>query len=1856
MPRHSSFAEANRHLRQEGRLTSASEETNGSRTIDEATWQTFNGLLLELDERVSSGQLKPGDPEYATYERYVGAVKTLTDLEPTLLQGGETKRQRADYAAARELIQSVVQATPDRAVEPPARPVSEYVETEHREIPLTTETPEASTQPATPTTPGVPAIREFRHRHWVREHKQMPDSMLQEIADRIRDHRELQGQSATRELSPDEQRRFDWLTTYVSGLRPEVVGRVRQFVRAQSRGRGTIPEQSSPAEPALSASPEAADGASPATAQTAELTGQAPKAVEADTPSARTVQPEAAAVEEVTPTVPGKLKTAVEAAEERMRRESDVAKADLPPESTTSTKTKTTPDRRRAAVVDISGMKETVARHRAEERLQSELRGESADGRKRGWLGRMAMKWSRHAGEQGWRELYITQEKERLQRELEGTDPNLFAPDERTPSAFRKERQAIIDRFMADFDQAVRTNEGERRETLADASSSDAIRTLIARRVNDETDDATFQREKEAILAQLQAAHPAVFEKERATIDNLLDVARDIKASLHHGQRVAAMDIDLDVQLGRHRSAIKGEANLGAFDRLVKRVQKIPVLNKVFTPAVLGFTASLATVPLRSVAGLFARTHGLAAPVAGAVVGAGYGAIRRGAELKGDLTHVRRATAMGYKPEAGARRIERLREFVTEQASVKDISTAISDAFQKLERSDLPPAEQTEQLQTIVNQIANAEARMDRGVATNRDYLRYEDPTQIERGRLHLLRTVAEAKVKLRTLDPTLAVHGRTLSDLDAVLERRRQATDGELRGTAEDLDRRFARFRRLEIAKAALYGATTGFIAGSVAQVGINWFREHVLHHDQVPQSAMEKAMRAITGQDAETIKGAHGAGGPDQWPQHVKHLGGRIRMLLPRDVDMVETPGQPGFVNLVDERGRMLYEPFQPDLQAQTIPESVKAQLLKDGWYVGERDVTQFLGEKKSLSPQEWMEGFAKGTKRIARDLWYDNNTPRVFDLNELKLHWGGVKGTGLDEHGNYVFNILKMKPDQSFHGHLSTDAQDLIKRGGVKIALSLSRETQKMVYEVPIDLNGNAVIDPKSEIGQLLFRNVGGRAEYLGRFAEVAEYLRDRDGNFATSAKGEQLIRMLATHEGKGLTGLTIDQLKDTDRVYDLLHPNDGQDWELPPVIPMSRRNPLERFVRQAERPPYWDSGYFRDDGRNRERWENERSPRLRENPDAALNQRQEVDWYFDRQRQERGQEYLRELDQFVDGNEALRNLPPETRRIVVMPVAAAHEHANIYNTLELYAQQSADDRDQSVVLMNVNWPDDADMSAVTKTLEEIDRAKRDFPELRVAYFKKEWKRDWITDRDGQIYGTVVKYLNDTALRAIDRAKIGHDVYLLTNDADARGLSLSYFAAYRKATERDPQADGFLGKLEWGTETFERYPGFHVAARMMQFVDTVYRHGSGPRKNVASSGANFMVKASTYAAVGGYDGEMGAGADTDLGKRIKAARYGRRETLPESRYPLKYVNAAWVDTDPSRALELYRAGIPVIKMWDRFNEGGYKPRGEMVVDGTEENLETDFTDVVRRIEFQVSESVRQWVGFDDRESYTKAMDLIVPPVGGRRAWAVERDEASGDQQIVFTDEGKQMLRERLATYRDQQRKDVLYRSRGVRAGRAVRPSRGGAAFEATSTGPVESTTADDPTVGADEPTVAETASATLSVSPAERNTSPARGKRRERTVSPAPRESAADRSDAEQEPVNTAVLRAALRAQKIPDQYIPSDDRALVEAYRELKLGHGYEDPKLIRHVLRERFGIPGALLSVLGINDASLVEKMAAVERAVRSGVVTAAAKPKHTRREVISTVETQEVPVRRLPRRGRTAKVDREPTPTSSTAG
>jgi len=966
-----------------------------------------------------------------------------------------------------------------------------------------------------------------------------------------------------------------------------------------------------------------------------------------------------------------------------------------------------------------------------------------------------------------------------------------------------------------------------------------------------------------------------------------------------------------------------------------------------------------------------------------------------------------------------------------------------------------------------------------------RDLISYSSKEQVEQERMNLDVAISSARVELQRIlddsdDATLQnITGNTDRSLPDILDR------GAViyRSVFEwDLSRKDEAFRRLQMsraAKAAVVGAAVGGVMGFASQ-------ELRAVFDGGMQGLGEQFQQ---GQDrltelAALVHGTHHAVQGKVPNLDFAHSGFRVGN------NALDLP--PGYHVVHEGKG---YELIGPDKHAigpiafnskGGLDSATQAMLEKHGFKLDTTteafSTVQTETTTTDMSFDQYMKAHPNRFAPIHRQFWYENGTydhngsTIHSEMNEQLLLWGGENGTGVDSQGNYVFDVSHMMANGSFHVEhtaqgtefIRANAPELLKDHKLYIAISATKGTQFNVIYVPINEHGQAVFDPHDPLFKSLFSTENGHAHFNGAYAEVVQ-------DMGKTSDGGMSVRMLATVVGSNHPNAIQETIQTAVRgmgehvVTHLGAPAEaGLPVEIAPVIPIRSRRGMEALAGQetslelpSTNPSPYEGGYY---GymlkREREEWRQERSPRLRQNPEADLDTGEELAWYREEQRRKRGQEYIEEIDSYVNGNEVLRNIGNETKAIVCIPVAAANESENIFNTLSLYAQQDEDSTRESVILLNLNWKSDTEndptaMAKVQKTHDEIERARRAFPNLRIATFDKVWSLELIhqrTNDDGSVrlYGEVVKILYDTAAFAVGNAtqqgrrQSAEEAVLLTNDADAQGMSRQYLKRYINALEAHPTSDVFTGLIRWGTEDFKNYPGYGLVSNMFGVFNMTTQRGNGNRNQLSTIGPNAGFRLSAFAAVGGCEDNdrLGAGADSVLGQRVIAAR---REEQPAASYrpygstyagamtkPLAgggrkvtaFVPGAQIDTLGDRLLGAYRRGQWIGQAWDTFDSAGYMDRSVAAKGELQpENPRHDIDSIAERIAANVNLFVNRWYREPGHAASALALYFGTKDEKGQPLYDAKWEgtpgwDGDGTFKFTFTKEGKAWLKKRLLT----------------------------------------------------------------------------------------------------------------------------------------------------------------------------------------------------------------------------------------------
>lgn len=1200
---------------------------------------------------------------------------------------------------------------------------------------------------------------------------------------------------------------------------------------------------------------------------------------------------------------------------------------------------------------------------------------------------------------------------------------------------------AVVERFTSDYD-LVHHQAGETNQSLEASQQGQALLAQIKQLIGEFAHNPTMGVDalEEAKNRILQEYGKRVHTKDRnhglIYADNILQVAAQARFAAEHELTRDRIEAALSGHIGEAKIGVRTEARLEATDKALDWLHRhhITAVNEGTLGVGLAIGMAVAKWTTRSTVSAAARMAGFG--IGGGIIAGTREHLRVGQER---TLHMRQMAEGGQMPAEQAHRREQMEENRYETISANELAGQLEHVGDQLEAGDILGAI------AVINAV---EIRT--GISDERrlDLINYSSKTSVEAERFNLDLRLAEAKVllkrKLESLsDDELADSGLSSRDYPEALAQHARDFVEILESDISEKDKAFRKLRRQRTLKMAAIGAVLGMAIGDLSQEVRAGFDDGLRGVFDGPGGNRLSLLAGF-------FNHGHGADTSDFHKEFVNNaFNHHTGLSLPPDYHLVqEQPG--GAWDLVDSKGDTIYHHFRWDSQGKPAI-GILDYLHSKGWNFQEHKIGyqshQMVERHVTRTPAEYLRAHPHDFIRAHRELWYDNNTPGIYDQNELRLDWG-ANGVGIDSHGNYVFNVSSMYPGGSFHEGLSTNAQQLIHEGKIAIALSMSRDTQHFVHLIPIDKHGNAVIKADSFLGRSLFENQNGHAHFDGGYAEAVQLT-------GKTPDGGESMRMLATVVGDNHAHSAPDISHHLAAVHKehfitSLIPPEHAPVEVPPVIPIYSRAGLENLATANEGYGYYYGNYMSPE--TQARWAKERSPRLRD-PNAQLNTGEELGWYRKKLKDERGADYIKELDDRIEGDEVLKNIDKDVRALVCIPVEAVSEADNIHNTLSLYARQSEQAKKKTLIVLNVNWKEEAEsdpakLVKIEKTLAEIERAKKDFPNLKVGYFKKKWTAEFVKSRRAKIYGEVVKTLYDTAAMVIERAiqeerwDPNDEAILITNDADAKGLRHNYLDLYIEALEKNPTVDVFSGIIRGGVESYKDAPGFGVVNGLYYVLNMLYYREQKAKRKIATPGANSAFRLSTLAAVGGGEdrNDLGSGADGAVGQKVKAARL----EASEDRAVVRHVSFAQVDTDPDRLLGTYMNGLFVAHAWNDFDgNDGYVPRTEARGVVKKENVETDIDDIAKRIEINIEGFASDW--YQDETVVASALALYFGIRDDRGRELYESEWTNDNFHFKFTKEGKEHLKKmlmrdskgRFDPYGNRVRRrlyEVVQRTRGV------------------------------------------------------------------------------------------------------------------------------------------------------------------------------------------------------------------------------
>lgn len=1135
--------------------------------------------------------------------------------------------------------------------------------------------------------------------------------------------------------------------------------------------------------------------------------------------------------------------------------------------------TKEDPKVYKAVFVEAKDAIETAARDLADRRMTEEKE------KARGLKGIFVTRMMKHGL---FREFNRQREIAKARAEILESG-SLYAHLENTDNVAHKEAmRAVLDRFASEYEDRDIIHEGESRGSIDDQVREDAVKTdiraLIERYVTGQIDQDSFVEEKNRIIALAHGIEEDVLgNKLPQYADNLLDIAESIKITVEHGKALEELDLDLDVIVGQAKMGVRTEAQFSAVDRVVEKIQNMPggtLINEATAGTIVGLGYSLSVGAFKG----FARSKLAAWGTLGltAAFGAGLGYVHESHRMREDRRQHAREMAISdtYDPDQSPRRVE-MQEYLYEMRSATELANNLEEALYTInangEREVKPLS--PEEVREVLAHIAAIESRIQISDEHDIDLLSYSDAVYVEeeRTRLDILR--AQAKIDLRTLsashtfpqDQTMDqfLTSLTTTEINVLL-----AAEGDIKTK----DAAFNSMRRSESWKKAGKTLVAGLAIGvTLQEVSALLSSERVGVFESIfggnrsgeQVTTLEGIFRHFSGEDSAVTN------------FHEQILGkgqGIDAFKLPEGYTVVEI--SPNVFEVVDDSGVIVMSnlAFGPNGEiTKDVLDAVNAAgFTVSGTTENLINVVPGTGTV-TTTVEDYVDAHKASLTEVQRVGWYDNDTVApTFDQNELDLWWGGKDNAGIitsgPDAGKYEFTIAQMDPDGSFHKGLSADAQALMKKndGSLKMLLSLSRSTQSQVFEVPISPDGKILIDPATDYGKLMFetevdpRTGEESAKFIGKYAEIAQVVGED--------KGVEQVRILATHVGDGLSEVPGDGEIVTEVARHTITLDRPTDYYVEPpwFVPIIGRTPLEPTSRgEGER-----KGSLQMKAKKEFETRVSMQSELRQNPDANLNHAQEAKIYFESLEGS----YTERITTLVSSMEAMHQ---ECKLSICVPIVNHSNPESVSRLLESYLEQTANQDDFEVVLF-VAHPE-GDTSGVENTQEVIERFKKEHPGFPVRTMTAGVPQEVASG------GRIRKMLHDAVLmRSEQREGDAGDVIMVANEVGMNSLESTYVSNYIEKFEAYETIDAMVGQVDIDNEAYLDNPLLHTVTRFLQYTDVQERR-SGGSPNVAA--ANFAIRGSMYAAVGGYAENQWYRnqATSELGERVKQARRGATQHVP-------------------------------------------------------------------------------------------------------------------------------------------------------------------------------------------------------------------------------------------------------------------------------------------------------------------------------------------------------------------------------------
>lgn len=311
---------------------------------------------------------------------------------------------------------------------------------------------------------------------------------------------------------------------------------------------------------------------------------------------------------------------------------------------------------------------------------------------------------------------------------------------------------------------------------------------------------------------------------------------------------------------------------------------------------------------------------------------------------------------------------------------------------------------------------------------------------------------------------------------------------------------------------------------------------------------------------------------------------------------------------------------------------------------------------------------------------------------------------------------------------------------------------------------------------------------------------------------------------------------------------------------------------------------------------------RSDTLVNNPEAVLDEKAEIAKYFSLQEQPYTEE--------IKGLANLSNPMKSTVKTVVTLIGYG-EGSRIKHTLEEYAKQDVDPSSFEIVMLDNHPANVAD----DNTAIEVADFQQEHPEISVTFAQKVW-----ADKEPATVGNARRYAFDIALARISaRNAVISNTVLISNDADAVAIAPNYLGSIRHELESKPYEDGLVTHMDLPAEVLAKpnvAAGFMVLGGLEDSLEAGSVEAGLDKEPVTFIGRSSAVRASVYAAVGGFNPNAILAEDAELSWMIADARNWDAERLGR-------FDGTTIVTDPRRHLDAIVNKVPFNQMLFDFDK---------------------------------------------------------------------------------------------------------------------------------------------------------------------------------------------------------------------------------------------------------------------------------------------------------------------------------------------